>query len=154
MEWSDAATAVARQLFHDGLSARDAALRLGTSRNAVLGKWYRLGLRRKPARACQGGSDPGTERCPADADDPEAPFGNVVDFGSLSGLCASIESLEDGMCSWPMGDPLQPGFSYCGRPALSRGSYCPVHHDRAYDKSAAVRQAAAGRPATQYRRAG
>lgn len=132
MEWSEAAVAAARQHFHDGLSAKDAAIRLGTSRNAVLGKWYRLGLRRKPIRAGQDGGDSRSEDRLSAACGSPAAVGNPIDFGSLSGLCASIESLETGMCCWPIGDPLRSGFSYCGRPSLSRRSYCQVHHARAY----------------------
>lgn len=34
-------------------------------------------------------------------------------------------------CRWPIGDPLAPGFSVCGRPAV-RGAYCAPHGALAY----------------------
>ena len=37
-------------------------------------------------------------------------------------------------CSWPMGDPKQPGFHFCGEPAEMGKPYCANHCHLAYHK--------------------
>jgi GcrA cell cycle regulator len=37
-------------------------------------------------------------------------------------------------CSWPVGDPKQPGFHFCGEPAESGRPYCPNHCHVAYHR--------------------
>jgi GcrA cell cycle regulator len=37
-------------------------------------------------------------------------------------------------CSWPMGDPKQPGFHFCGEPAEAGKPYCGHHCHVAYHK--------------------
>jgi GcrA cell cycle regulator len=37
-------------------------------------------------------------------------------------------------CSWPMGDPKQPGFHFCGEPAEMGKPYCHQHCHLAYHK--------------------
>jgi GcrA cell cycle regulator len=37
-------------------------------------------------------------------------------------------------CSWPMGDPKQPGFHFCGEPAEAGKPYCSHHCHLAYHK--------------------
>jgi GcrA cell cycle regulator len=37
-------------------------------------------------------------------------------------------------CSWPMGDPKQPGFHFCGEPAEIGKPYCSQHCHVAYHK--------------------
>lgn len=47
--------------------------------------------------------------------------------------------LERGQCRWPLGDPREAGFGFCGLPvAGEKTSYCAVHH------GVSVRQEAAG----------
>jgi GcrA cell cycle regulator len=37
-------------------------------------------------------------------------------------------------CSWPVGDPKQPGFHFCGEPAEPGRPYCPNHCHLAYHR--------------------
>ncbi len=30
-------------------------------------------------------------------------------------------------CQWPFGDPLEPGFSFCGAKVFAHMPYCPMH---------------------------
>lgn len=42
----------------------------------------------------------------------------------------SILDLTDDTCRWPIGDPKEPGFGFCGC-AVKRGSrYCQEHYDQ------------------------
>ena len=42
------------------------------------------------------------------------------------GEAATILTLRDSMCKWPIGDPADPKFAFCGRKATS-GPYCAEH---------------------------
>jgi len=51
----------------------------------------------------------------------------------------ALLDLERGQCRWPLGDPREAGFGFCGLPvAGEKTSYCAVHH------GVSVRQEAAG----------
>lgn len=39
-------------------------------------------------------------------------------------------------CKWPLGDPLLPGFGYCGLPADGGAHYCERHHSRSVGRAA------------------
>lgn len=58
-------------------------------------------------------------------------------------LCVSspvtIAELRDGMCSWPLGDPMLDSFRYCGGPASSSGPYCVGHARLAYQPTGRAR---------------
>ena len=42
------------------------------------------------------------------------------------GEAATILTLRDSMCKWPIGDPADPKFAFCGRKSSS-GPYCEEH---------------------------
>ncbi len=42
------------------------------------------------------------------------------------GEAATILTIRDSMCKWPIGDPADPEFALCGRKA-SCGPYCAEH---------------------------
>ena len=44
----------------------------------------------------------------------------------------SIADLHEFTCRWPIGDPSQPDFGYCGSPTEENKPYCPDHCRIAY----------------------
>ena len=46
-----------------------------------------------------------------------------------------IMDLRDGVCRWPVGDPLKPGFAYCGANCDPGRTYCVEHSALAYQPS-------------------
>ena len=44
----------------------------------------------------------------------------------------TIQTLEDGDCRWPIGDPVQEGFYFCGAEKVEGLPYCRAHALRAY----------------------
>ena len=42
------------------------------------------------------------------------------------GEAATILTLRDSMCKWPIGDPADPKFAFCGRKSAT-GPYCAEH---------------------------
>lgn len=116
MDWSADRIETFRKLWDDGMATRAIADALGVTKNAVVGKAYRLGFeRRRPSS--RPGSAPrpvGAERRPATAAKSQHP----------------ILSLTPDTCHWPIGDPKLQGFRFC-LGATERGrSYCATHAAR------------------------
>ncbi len=113
MNWTDERVAQLRQLWGSGKSASEIADLLGgVSRNAVIGKAHRLGLSGRPSPI---------KKKKAKAEIVEAkPAG------------ATILNLTERMCRWPIGDPKQPGFRFCGKPSMPNLPYCAEHAAIAY----------------------
>ena len=102
--WTDTRVDTLRELWHEGFSARQIAGRIGgISRNAVIGKIYRLGLSQKQMRVIK---DPLTA-----TDD---------------------KSEEYDMCQWPLGHPDEENFHFCGASVVSERPYCANHCAVAY----------------------
>ena len=145
--WSDERVATLKSLWLDGLSASQIAGRLGgVTRNTVIGKAHRLGLggRAAPANPARAprlrAARPARRTCPARPQRPAAP---AVATSAAStapegpGLVDDLARLPAHACKWPIGDPKDAGFSFCGRAA--DGRYCATH------EAAGVRPGAAWR---------
>jgi GcrA cell cycle regulator len=149
MSWTDERVSALKKLWSDGLSASQIAKQIGgVTRNAVIGKVHRLGLsgrstpsrpvkrpprlaRPKP-RAAETTLAPAVIAPPPRAELPLAvqartPVGGPLGPLVLSdGAHASILTLRDTMCKWPIGDPADPKFAFCGRKS-DCGPYCTEH---------------------------
>ena len=145
--WTDENTAALRQCVDNGMTARQTAEKLGTSRNTVLGKAYRLHLRWKNV-------DPRTtyknrpENRPATINagpkrkkaTTAEEFASPVEFVSLAAAfeprgdaLVPIWDLAPESCRWPFGDPKDPEtFRYCGEVRAGERPYCATHVRLAY----------------------
>jgi GcrA cell cycle regulator len=139
--WTRERVATLERLWTDGLSASEISARLpGTTRNAVLGKLHRLGhVRRggpmasvqihKPKRlsapTARRPKPPPASTLRRSAAMPTAPM------PTWAGEVTSLEALQSWHCRWPIGDPQEPGFAFCGRPVAIR-PYCGDHRAVAY----------------------
>ncbi len=150
MAWTEERVAVLSKLWAEGLSASQIAKQLGgVTRNAVIGKVHRLGLsgraksnktaQRAPRRA---NTKPHTARIrvspqtPATRE-PAKPVRPIpVEAKPLpNGEYASIMTITDHMCKWPIGDPSKSNFRFCGRASESGETYCKAHSQLAYQPS-------------------
>lgn len=52
-----------------------------------------------------------------------------------------LEDLKQNMCRWPIGDPKNEEFHFCGHLKASGVSYCSHHEEMAYRSEASVRRA-------------
>jgi GcrA cell cycle regulator len=157
MSWTDERVELLKKLWQDGLSASQIAGQLGgVTRNAVIGKVHRLGLSgraktpssasprpRKPRVANGYRSRPqfrGNTALMLDYE-PEGeldldPLANVVPMGPR----VSILELTEATCRWPMGDPGNADFVYCGSQTKTSLPYCPYHARIAYQPLAERRR--------------
>jgi len=154
MDWAEETVQKLRELWNTGLSTAQIGLRLGVSKNAVVGKAHRLDLparqspiirdgqqREKPTRvprakpytlpllSCLNGSTPAPEpRNPyvPRIRHPEAPMARPTPAHSVrvGPVCE---------CRWPIGDPKdRQNFRFCDAPSEPGKSYCETHRRIAY----------------------
>jgi GcrA cell cycle regulator len=142
--WSAERVTALRQLWLQGASASEIAKTLGgVTRNAVIGKVHRLGLAGRaapstPRRTRPPRSAPRPMRRAGPAKPPPPPATPAVRTARQP--AASVEAvarvfdtcaLSARICRWPVGDPRQAGFGYCGAPVAGKGPYCQPHHQAA-----------------------
>lgn len=154
MAWTDERVETLKKLWADGLSASQIAKELGgVTRNAVIGKVHRLGLsgRATPSRPPRRAVAPRRPRpavrvrpaAPVAAGDgpPTAPTPRtVIQTSSVkvepqklpSGEYATVLTLSDHICKWPIGDPGDTAFRFCGRKSSATSPYCDAHATQAY----------------------
>ncbi len=128
-----------RHCIVSGLTCSQIAAEIGVTRNAVIGKIHRLGL--APARPAGGAA----RSCPPRAHRPrqllrligaEAPSIVADDAAEPIPIestqpCSLLE-IAHGKCHWPLGDPHDAGFAFCGNDAVDGFSYCVGHARMAY----------------------
>jgi len=134
MGWTDERVEQLKALWTEGLSASQIARVLGAvTRNAVIGKVHRLGLagRAGPARSERPRSAV-TRRSVAPA---AAPSPEIVEEDPVvleDGHFATVLTINDRMCRWPIGDPSESEFHFCGRKPRFGSPYCEAHARKAY----------------------
>jgi len=170
MSWTEDRVGQLRELWSQGLSASQIAERLGgVTRNAVIGKAHRLALasRPSPIRATSGQTRSRVRRAPIARRPARAAmlasshgrFGATVS-GSANAASESksnelgidrttlrvpppyqfAAAVDGPACKWPIGDPGDADFHFCGSPSVADRPYCPEHCALAYiskDRSAA-----------------
>ena len=157
MAWTDDRVAMLRELWTKGLSASQIAVQLGgVSRNAVIGKAHRLGLESRPSPIRGGGGTRSRRnRAISRALEARALRGTMADdeIGGepvvsghgqkiidrpLSPPARPISDVKE--CLWPIGDPSESNFGFCGEDTSPGRPYCVSHCAMAYirkDRTAA-----------------
>jgi GcrA cell cycle regulator len=162
MTWNDERVDVLKKLWADGLSASQIAGRLGgVTRNAVIGKVHRLGLsgrattsrmksHHRPRVRAQAGRRLMKPRTPSAVgnsvfrslyfsdNEPFVPPAEelVIPLNERK----YIQTLTESCCRWPIGDPQQPDFHFCGKKKIPGLPYCEVHARRAFQPPQARRR--------------
>ncbi|MEE2525463.1 GcrA family cell cycle regulator [Hyphobacterium sp. HN65] len=148
MAWTDERVEQLKKLWAEGLSASQIAKKIGgVTRNAVIGKVHRLGLSgraapsrpsSRPARTpkprvtAAAASAPAKAKAPA-ARKPVPPPVQAPDPEPLpNGEFATVLTLKDSMCKWPIGDPASGDFRFCGHRTKAGDAYCEAHAQIAY----------------------
>ena len=158
--WTDDRVELLKKLWADGLSASQIAGEPGgITRNAVIGKVHRLGLsgrakapsssvprQRKPRAPSQMFRAPRTmmrgntalAQMPSYAYDPEPEPELIENIIPIGQRCTLLE-LDQEKCHWPIGDPGQPDFFFCGGKTNAGTPYCGYHGRVAYQPPSARR---------------
>ncbi len=148
--WTQEQVSTLKDLWNKGHSAGDIAQRInGFSRNAVIGKVHRLGLSRRTPRVTEVRvkrrritrkanairRERKTEICELVAAriNPNAkpmPESTLVPLEGTTPV--KLLDLEHHHCRWPIGDPQDAGFGFCGCQKAAGTPYCEAHANRAY----------------------
>lgn len=148
MTWTAERISELSKLWDQGLSASEIGKALGVSKNAVVGKAHRLKLPARPSPIKRGGpSKPRTNK-PALTpprqtaaskmecrpvkpliDEPEHELRSPILNRRSARSSAATGSSK---CLWPIGDPGDKDFHFCGEPSVSGKPYCEEHCQRAY----------------------
>jgi GcrA cell cycle regulator len=163
MSWTDERIALLKKMWKEGKSAAEIAKTLGkgVTRNAVIGKAHRMGLSGRPSPIKK--PTPATKKeaaaAPArketkDVKKAAAPAGGKAnpalakeaeelkkiekEIVPLGGGVSLLE-LTERMCKWPIGDPREADFTFCGRGIRVGTPYCPDHASMAYQSSSRSR---------------
>ncbi len=157
MTWTPERIKVIVDLWQAGHSASYVADVVGgVSRNAVIGKLHRLGLAERPSvnrpaqpvsrgRSKRAKSSEASEAGASDtlfvgnaalkiASDP-LPTSNLSEAPSPAPKEArrlTLLQLNERTCKWPIGDPGDSDFGFCGAPKEFSRPYCEAHRRKAY----------------------
>jgi len=161
MSWTDDRVATLTKMWKDGRSAAEIAKELGgVTRNAVIGKAHRLGLSgraspikkkketaKKTATKTAAKKTTKTTKKKAAAKAEEKPEASakqqkmVTDAIKAAAAEEPSKAKEGGItlleltervCKWPIGDPQESDFHFCGMPSMNSLPYCEEHAAMAY----------------------
>lgn len=120
MAWTEERIEKLTKLWDKGFSASQIATELaeGVTRNAVIGKAHRLGLKSRPSPV-KGESTKAKKAAPSPKKKEEKKVVTLLDLTSTT-------------CKWPSGHPSDEDFQFCGKPAPSALPYCEEHCAMAY----------------------
>ncbi len=111
--WNDEKIGRLKKLWSEGLTTGEIGKRLGVSKNAVVGKAHRLGLKGRPS--------------PIKRQDVKAPPPKKAETRIFT-----LVDLSSQTCRWPIGDPKHEDFRFCGKPVIAGKPYCGEHCATAY----------------------
>ena len=151
VNWSDDRVEQLKSLWTEGLSASQIARALGgVTRNAVIGKVHRLGLagRASPTRAERPRVSMSPKVPSLRSHTPPAPVVEEDPLTLADGNFATVLTISDRMCRWPIGDPSASEFHFCGRSPKSGSPYCEAHARKAYQPQQQHRHKDKGRMAS------
>ena len=139
MSWNQQKVEDLKKLWNDGVATSRIGEQLGFTKNAVIGKAFRLGLERRQ-NSRKKISQP-------------ASFSSTTLYRETSSTSSSISVKKEPIrrrekfsfkksivgtgnfrsCQWPIGDPLEEGFHYCGSQNIPTKPYCIEHFKKAYN---------------------
>ena len=139
MSWNQQKVEDLKKLWNDGVATSRIGEQLGFTKNAVIGKAFRLGLERRQ-NSRKKISQP-------------ASFSSTTLYRETSSSSSSISVKKEPIrrrekfsfkksivgtgnfrsCQLPIGDPLEEGFHYCGGQNIPTKPYCIEHFKKAYN---------------------
>ena len=140
MSWTYERIEKLKKLWDEGLTASRIAAELGdVTRNAVIGKAHRLGLsgRMTSKRPKNGISIIRKKKIHSTSINKIVEISPVIDEPMNP---TSFQDIKDGLCRWPLGEPEDVTFKFCGRNTNEGFVYCTSHHKQAYQPLSKIRE--------------
>lgn len=161
MEWPEETIQQLRNLWDEGLSTAAIAMRLGVTKNAVVGKAHRLDLPGRPSPIRREGDPrPRAPRAPprprdtlplldclrgaTSGPEPRKPYvPRIIHPEAKVERPVAVKTGPLIACCWPLGDPKAKDFRFCSDPSEPGRPYCTKHVELAYVKLRDLRDDAA-----------
>ena len=162
MAWTDKMVEDLRVMWKQGLTTGEIGKRLGVSKNSIVGKVHRLQLDARPSpikKKEEKAAEPVAQKakCPAKetssckaktkskAEDTVKNVESDEIIGKTfapTATCsaksydgnAKLTDLDNHTCRWPLGDPKDDNFHFCGKKVRTGQTYCEEHSALAYVK--------------------
>tara|TARA_B100000965_G_scaffold286073_1_gene243951 strand:+ start:415 stop:873 length:459 start_codon:yes stop_codon:yes gene_type:complete len=141
MAWTYERIEQLKKLWEEGLTASRIAAELGDiTRNAVIGKAHRLGLsgRMVSKKPNSGISIIRKKKINIPRNQKIIQISSPSDDEPMNPT--PFSEIKDGLCRWPIGEPENSDFKFCGRSTNEGFVYCQTHHKVAYQPLTAVRE--------------
>jgi GcrA cell cycle regulator len=153
MGWTDERVTLLKRLWVEGKTAAEIAKLIGggVTRNAVIGKAHRLKLSGRISPIQENNRADGATHQRAVSTPRKVQKQAVVRVSNREiiapvqlpkveenycfGEGFSLVDLKERMCRWPIGDPQEPGFKFCGGPSVEGVPYCNHHARLAYQSN-------------------
>ena len=148
MGWTNEQVEQLREMWSEGLTANEIAKKLGVTKNAIVGKVHRLCLKARPSPIKTKNADVKPETNLKQSDEtgtsaevaeqmPELPKVEVA-VKEKKSCCegnVKLTELDSHTCRWPIGDPRDDDFCFCGKRVRTGQTYCDEHSAMAYVKA-------------------
>jgi len=151
MVWTEEMVENLKKMWMHGLSTSEIAKKLGVSKNAIVGKVHRLNLscRPSPIKKKDEIQKPVIKKAVKHVAKPEKnavqeeklQIEKIKENSSLeqkqkmSGdTLIRLTDLDSHTCRWPLGDPRDENFHFCGKKVRTGQTYCDEHAAIAYVK--------------------
>ena len=140
MSWNTQKVEDLKKLWNEGVATSQIGEQLGFTKNAVIGKAFRLGLerrqnsRKKTAHSQSVSSVTMYRESSSPGHSQIIPKRGVTRRREKFSFKKSIVGTGSfKSCQWPIGDPLEEGFHYCGGQNIPTKPYCIEHYKKAYN---------------------
>ena len=140
MSWNQQKVDNLKKLWSEGVATSRIGEQLGFTKNAVIGKAFRLGLerrqnsRKKTAQSQSVSSVTMYRETSVPGSSQISPKREVTRRREKFSFKKSIVGTGSfKSCQWPIGDPLEEGFHYCGGQNIPTKPYCIEHYKKAYN---------------------
>ncbi|WP_376098339.1 GcrA family cell cycle regulator [Roseomonas sp. CCTCC AB2023176] len=153
MDWTNEAIETLKALWAEGHSTAEIGRRMGISKNAVVGKAHRLHLAARPSpiqredRPAPVVTAAPEAVAPAPRVERPAPAPRAIapraPAAPPTAVVRPFQRLGTRTCCWPIGEPGDASFRFCGAEALAPKPYCAEHAAIAYVKARDRREDAA-----------
>ena len=146
MIWTDEAVEELKRMWDRGMTTGQIAKALNVTKNSIIGKVHRLCLtarpspikkvpaksEAKPARAEKAPKAPKAETKVAEAPAPQATVAVEKPLITEEETNIPLVKLDNHPCRWPIGDPRDDSFCFCGKRVKTGQTYCDEHAAIAY----------------------
>ncbi len=141
MGWTDEQVEELKHLWEKGLTTGEIGKILGVSKNAVVGKAHRLGLNSRPSPIRRNDEDRNITETTDQNEKKKILKSTVIQKSAdkEKKKFITVNDLTSSSCRWPIGDPKDEDFHFCGKQSLPDKPYCEEHAAIAYVSAKTLR---------------